>query len=126
MLHHSVVSDSETPWTVVHQAPPSTWILQKNTRVGCHAFLQGIFPSQGSNPGLLHCRQILYCLNHQGSPRKLEWVVSPFSRGSSRPGIEPGSPALQADSLPAEPLIKGSPFINPVNFNGHLPGAFFD
>ena len=40
----------------------------KNTRVGCHALLQGIFPSQGSNPGLPHCRQILYRLSHQGSP----------------------------------------------------------
>ena len=35
--------------------------------MGCHALVQGIFPSQGSNPGLLHCRQILYSLNHQGS-----------------------------------------------------------
>ena len=40
----------------------------KNTGVGCHFFLQGIFPTQGSNLGLLHCRQILYCLSHQGSP----------------------------------------------------------
>ena len=38
----------------------------KNTGVGCHFLLQGIFPIQGSNPGLLHCRQILYQLNHQG------------------------------------------------------------
>ena len=37
----------------------------KNTGVGCHALLQGIFPTQGSNPGLLHCRQILYHLSHQ-------------------------------------------------------------
>ena len=36
--------------------------------MGCHAFLQGIFPTQGSNPGLLHCRWILYQLSHQGSP----------------------------------------------------------
>ena len=35
--------------------------------MGSHFLLQGIFPSQGSNPGLLHCRQILYCLSHQGS-----------------------------------------------------------
>ena len=35
--------------------------------MGCHFLLQGIFPTQGSNPGLLHCRQILYCLSHQGS-----------------------------------------------------------
>ena len=40
----------------------------RNTGVGCHTLLQGIFPTQGSNPGLLHCRWILYCLSHQGSP----------------------------------------------------------
>ena len=39
----------------------------KNTGVGCHALLQGIFPTQGSNLGLLYCRQTLYCLSHQGS-----------------------------------------------------------
>ena len=39
----------------------------KNTGVGCHALLQGIFPTQGLNPGLPHCRQILYRLSHQGS-----------------------------------------------------------
>ena len=38
----------------------------KNTRVGCHALLLGIFPTQGSNPGLPHCRQTLYHLSHQG------------------------------------------------------------
>ena len=57
----------------------------KNTGVGCHVFLQRIFPTQGLNPGLLHCRRILYCLSHQGSPRKLEWVAYPFSRRSSWP-----------------------------------------
>ena len=40
----------------------------KNTGVGCHSLLQGIFPTQGLNSNLLHCRQILYCLSHQGSP----------------------------------------------------------
>ena len=40
----------------------------KNTRVGCHSLLQGIFPTQVSNPGLLHCRWILYRLSHQGTP----------------------------------------------------------
>ena len=39
----------------------------KNTGVSCHAFLQGIFPTQGSNPGLPYCRWNLYCLSHQGS-----------------------------------------------------------
>ena len=45
----------------------------------------GIFPTQGSNLGLQHCRQILYHLSHQGSTRILEWVAYTFSRGSSRP-----------------------------------------
>ena len=40
----------------------------KNTGVGCHFLLQGIFQIQGSNLGLLHCRQILYHMSHQGSP----------------------------------------------------------
>ena len=57
----------------------------KNAGVGYHALLQGIFPTQGSNPGLLHCRQILYQLSQQGSPRILEWVAYPFSRESSQP-----------------------------------------
>ena len=39
----------------------------KNTGVGCHLLLQGNFPTQGSNPGPLHCRQTLYHLSHQGS-----------------------------------------------------------
>ena len=40
----------------------------KNTGMGCHALLQGIFPTQGLNPGLPHCKQILYHLSNQGSP----------------------------------------------------------
>ena len=40
----------------------------KNTGVGSHSFLLGIFPIQRSNPGLLHCRRSLYRLSHQGSP----------------------------------------------------------
>ena len=39
-----------------------------NTTVGCHSLLHGNFPTQGSNPGLPHCRQILYCLSHQKDP----------------------------------------------------------
>ena len=44
----------------------------KNTGVGCHALLQEIFPIQGPNPGLPHCRRILYCLSHQWSPRSTD------------------------------------------------------
>ena len=57
----------------------------KNTGMGFHALLQGIFPTQGLNPGLPHCRWILYHLSHQGSPGILEWLAYPFSRGSFRP-----------------------------------------
>ena len=57
----------------------------QNTGVCSLSLLQGIFPTQGSNPGLPHCRRILYQLSHKGSPRILEWVAYPFSRGSSRP-----------------------------------------
>ena len=59
--------------------------LGKNTGVGCHALLQRLFLTQGLNPDLPDCGQILYCLSHQGSPRILEWVAYPFSKGSSKP-----------------------------------------
>ena len=52
---------------------------------GSHSLLQRIIPTQGSNPCLPHCKQILYQLSHKGSPRILEWVAYPFSSGSSRP-----------------------------------------
>ena len=42
----------------------------------CRSLLQGIFPTQGSNPGLPRCRRILYQLSHKGSPRILEWVAA--------------------------------------------------
>ena len=89
--------DCSPPDSSVHVDSPG-----KNTGVGCHALLQGIFPIQRSNPGLRDYRQILYCLSHQGSPRILAWVAYPFPRDLPNPGIEPGSPALQVDSLPAE------------------------
>ena len=57
----------------------------QNTGVGSLSLLQGIFPTQGSNLGLPHCRQIFYQLSHKGSPRILERVAYPFSSGSSQP-----------------------------------------
>ena len=66
---------------------------------------QGIFPAEGLNPCLQHCRMTLYHLSHQGSPRILEWKAYPFSRGSSQPRNWTGI-SLQADSLPAELLGK--------------------
>ena len=58
--------DCSPPDSFVHGDSPG-----KNTGVGCHVLLQGIFPTQGLNPGLLHYRGILYCLSHQGIPRPL-------------------------------------------------------
>ena len=72
--------DCSPPGSSVHGDSPG-----KNTAVGGHALLQGIFPKQESNPGLPNYRQILYHLSHRGSPRILEWVAYPFFRGSSRP-----------------------------------------
>ena len=86
VLSHSVMSNSLR----LHGLQPTRLLCPwnspgKNTGVDCHALLQGIFPTRGSNPGLPHCKWILYCLSHQGSPRILEWRAYPFSRRSSWP-----------------------------------------
>ena len=60
--------DCSLPSSSVHGDSPG-----KNTGVGCHALLQGIFPMQGSNPGLPHCRWILY------HPKQY-WLVRDFSK----------------------------------------------
>ena len=66
--------------------PYSPWNSPgQSTGVGSLSLLQGIFPTQGSNPGLPHRRPSLYQLSHKGSPRILEWVAYPFFRGSSQP-----------------------------------------
>ena len=72
--------DCSLPASSIHGNSPG-----KNTGVGCHAFPQGFFPTQASNPGLPHCKQILYYLSPQGSLRILEWVAHRFSRGPSWP-----------------------------------------
>ena len=82
VLSHSVMSDSLcthglSPTDSVHEDSPG-----QNTGVDSCSLLQGIFPTQELNPGLPCCRWILYHLSHQGSPRILEWVAYPFSRGS--------------------------------------------
>ena len=81
-----------TPWTVVHgilQARILKWVAFPSP---------GDLPYPGIKPRSLHCRRILYQLSDKGRPGILEWVAYSFSD----PGIEPGSPALQADSLPTE------------------------
>ena len=77
----SVLSDSLWPHGL-HRPRNSPG---QNTRKGSLSLLQGIFSIQESNPGLPHCRWILNQLSHKGSPSILEWVVYPFSRGSSWP-----------------------------------------
>ena len=110
--------------TLIDYSPPGSSVHGdfpgKNIGLGCHALLQGIFPIQGSNPGLPHGRQILYHLSQQGSPRILQWVAYPLSRGNFDPGIEPGSPALEADSLPAE-LPRKPPFIHSSVYICQIP-----
>jgi len=88
--------------------------------VGSLSLLQGNFPTQGLNPGLPHCWQILYQLSQKGSPRILEWVAYPFSSYLPDPGIDLGSPAFQVDSLPTELWEKLNPrviFSNSLIFN---------
>ena len=123
----SVVTDSlwphglYSPWTSPGQ----------NNGVGSLSLLHRVFPTQGSNPGLPHCRRILYQLSHKGSPRILKWVAYPFSRGSAWPGIEPGCPELQEDSLPTELWGKptdtgGQPEIQQkLRIFGLLPNSWF-
>ena len=64
----SVVSDSLQPHGLYNPWNSSG----RNTGVGSLSLLQGIFPTQGSNPGLLHCRQILYQLSQTGKPKALK------------------------------------------------------
>ena len=65
--------DCSRPSSSVHGDSPG-----KKTGVGCHVLLQGIFPIQGSNPGLLHHRWIIYLLSHQGSPGSYlqRWILA--------------------------------------------------
>ena len=69
----------------------------QNTGVGSCSLLQGTFPTQGLNPGALHCRQILYHLSHQGSQEYGSGQPIPSPGDLPDPGIEPGSPELQVD-----------------------------
>ena len=91
-VSHSVVPRLYSPWNSPDQ----------NTGEGSLSLLQGIFSTQGLNPGLPHCRWILYQLSHKGSPRTLEWVAFPFSRGSSQPRDRTQVSCTAGRFLPAE------------------------
>ena len=83
-LYHEVKVTQSCPTFCIPICIYSPWNSPgQNTGVGRLSLLQGISPTQGSNPGLLQCRWILYQLSHKGSPRILEWIVYSFSSISS-------------------------------------------
>ena len=96
----------ETPWTVTCQAPLSKGLSRQEYWSGLPCSPPGDLPE----PGLLHCKQTLYCLNQEESPRVVEWIAYPFFRGSSQPrnwtGVSwiAGRLALSAD-LPGKPYL---------------------
>ena len=86
-VSHSVMSNSLQP----HGLQPSRLLYpwnspSKNPGVDCCFLLQGIFPTQGSNVGLLHCRQLLYCLSRQGSLKVRMVITHEAGRGLSWKG----------------------------------------
>ena len=85
------------------------WVLK-----GSLSLLQGIFPTQGSNPGLPHCWQILYQLSHKGSPRILEWIVYPFFSGSSQPRNQTGVSCIAGRFFTN---YQGSPYFSERNYS---------
>ena len=127
--------DYSLPGSSVHEDSPG-----KNTGLGSYAILQGNFPTQGLNPGLLHCRRILYCLGHQGSPMSFLMVpklcnVSHFQYGPQTPlYVPPLPPHGQLMSMPSWPwkphfddeflndsMEKASPFL-PCHWSDFLWG----
>ena len=80
LFSHQVLSDSfATPWTVTYQAPLSMGFPRQENWSGLPCPPpQSIFPTQGSNSGLLNCRQILYHLSHQGR-WDLKWITVPWA-----------------------------------------------
>ena len=105
--------DHSPPDSTVHGDSPG-----KNTRVGCHNLLQGVFPTQASKSDLLQCRQILYHLSHQGSLRILKWVLLLLRRFSHVrlcdpiDGSPPGFPSL---GFSRQEHWSGLPFPSPMH-----------
>ena len=91
-----------TPWTLALQAPLSMGFSRQEYWSGLPCTPPGFFPTQGLNPGLPHCRWMLYHLSHRRSPRILEWVTYPFSRElpnpDSLPAKLPGKPNTALDT----------------------------
>ena len=120
-----VESESESRSVVSDSLPPHGLYSPrnspgKNTGVGSLSFLQGIFPTQGLNPGLPHCRRILYQLSHKGNPRILEWVAYPFSRASSQHNHNCVDDFLQGH-MPRDELLGCDPlWLQPRGWWHHL------
>ena len=81
-------------------------------------FSRGSSQPRDPNPGFPHCRQILYQMSHKGSPRILEWVAYPSPGDLSDPEIDPGSLALQVDSLPTE--LSGKPCLFVAHWHNYI------
>ena len=112
----SVVSDSLRPHGL-----NSPWESPgQNAEVGSLSLLQGIFPTQGSNPGLLYCRWILYQLSHREAQEYQRGQPVPSLGDLPDPGIKPASPTLQVDSLPTE--LSGKPLMSQKKKT--IPGGF--
>ena len=90
---------SNSPWNSPGQ----------NTGVGILSLLQGIFPSQGSNPGFLHCKLILYQLSHKGSPTNTQ---------SLQIHVHHVGDAIQ----PFHPLLSPSPLLLPPSIFTRIRG----
>ena len=116
----------------------------KNTGVGCHSFLSGIFLTQRSNRGLLHCRQTLYCLNHQGirtsiqsqnhllcgKPTAASYVLSAVWRGPLGKELRPPARGQERSeaSQPPRNKLEGGPYslqitAPPPGLDCHLMGC---
>ena len=94
-----------TPWTVAHQAPPSMGFPSKNTGVGCHFLIQGVFLTQGSNPCLLYRQADSLPLRQMGSPQlafsslknqdsSSRWLQGPCEQCYHWPHLHPTSVTL--------------------------------
>ena len=111
MLSRSIVSDSLQPHGLYPTRLLCPWeFSRQNTGVGCHALLQGIFPTQGSNPGLPHCRQILYHLSHQGNlsvqfslvAQSCPTLCNPMNCSTPGPSPHPSpTPGVHSNSCPS-------------------------
>ena len=114
-----------THWAVAYEAPPPWDFPGKSAGMGCHFLLQGIFPTQGSNPGLPYCRQMLYCLSHPGSPETGGgWAeFSRVDKYQSSSGLSRQTMILfkvKWRELPGGPEVKTSP--SSAEGAGSVPG----